>query len=109
MDLCEREKSFFDTRINRRDLLKFILPGFGIGLGFISASCDRSKEPIVSTLDLSTPTLTPTLTVENRVYIPVNVRGFCYNPYRDGQDLDIGPHPSDSDIKADVDILQTVG
>jgi len=101
----ERQNRFFERRLSRRELLFKFLP-FGLGVGLAYASCGGSGEPqIAKPTETPVRTSTATPTVENRVYVPVNIRGLCYSPYRDGQDPDTGPHPSGSDIKADVDIL----
>lgn len=54
--------------------------------------------------------------LDKHVYLPlvtkgyqgiprVHIKGLCYSPYRDGQNPDWGPYPSDDEIKADIGIL----
>jgi exo-beta-1,3-glucanase (GH17 family) len=115
----ERQTHFFDRRLSRRELLFKFLPltGFGVGLAYVS--CGGSGEPQVvkpTVTPVRTPTETPTATVvpsptptvESRIYLPVSIKGLCYSPYRDGQDPDTGPHPTESEIKEDLDILEAI-
>ena len=79
----------------------------GAGLAFLYAD-KNSKGPKQSTA--AAP--------EHRVYLPVavntstlvtdNKKGLCYSPYRDGQNPNYGPYPTEGQMKEDISILNPV-
>lgn len=109
----ERLREVFKKEVSRRELL-LLVAGFGAGIAFPHLA-KGSNGPLQ---DAGTSTAQAAPELKNRVYLPLvtkefpsdtkNIKGLCYSPYRDGQNPDWGPYPSESDIKEDIGILDPV-
>lgn len=102
MNNREGENFSSEKDFTRREFLYWFLGGsVGVGSAFLGLRND-------SAFDVQG--------LEHRVYLPIistnnngiNIKGLCYSPYRDGQDPDWGPYPTEEDIKKDIDTLEPI-
>jgi exo-beta-1,3-glucanase (GH17 family) len=94
----------WSARITRREFL-LMSAAVAAGLGGFFLRLDKSG---------GTAHAQPAPSDEPSVFLPYianerpYIKGLCYSPYRDGQNPDTGPYPSEEQIKADIRILDPI-
>jgi exo-beta-1,3-glucanase (GH17 family) len=83
------------NKLTRREFIQaFFVSFFGAGLAYNKTAQATKKYDVYL----------PMIANSSRT----GIKGLCYGPYREGQDPNTGPHPSEREIKEDVDILGNI-
>ena len=106
----EESKSFLGElsrrRLNRREFLGLGLSVIGLGIG--AAFLGGRKSGVNQAPDFKYHVYLPLVVKGSSLDGPPIIKGLTYGPYREGQDPDWGPYPSDDQIKEDLGILTAV-
>lgn len=95
--------------LSRREFLRWLFYGGVAGLGLSFSTPARKTFASLgpdTTLDQQYHVYLPL--IEKDYTPPIQTRGLCYSPFRDGQNPNWGPYPTEAQMKADVDILNQV-
>lgn len=94
-----------NEKLTRRE---FLWPtGIAFGLGLIYLLGFRESKSAASPSKVPPYNVHIPLIYKNYQELPP-IKGLCYSPYRDGQNPNWGPYPSEGDIKADIDIMNPI-
>lgn len=97
-----------NTRLNRREFLRLSLWG-GAAVGLSFSNLDKKLTAASPTTDVANSQYNVNLPIVEKNYTPPEqIRGLCYGPYRDGQNPNWGPYPSEAQMKEDIAILTQI-
>lgn len=101
----EKLAGFFKKGVDRREFLGLIGLGTGVGLAYLFGRRE-SKSVASEGQGFQYEVYIPLVT--KNFQEPLQVKGLCYSPYRDGQNPDWGPYPSEKEIETDIGILDPI-